>query len=186
MKVRYNGGYYLQKFDLALIINHAVNIPACFTEECEKWMDGFEIRDDYFAFVGPFVQNESLNWIDKLDFVVSYDEYSGVPVRTISKAIRKQEKEIYRLEMSARRIRWGWGKRVNFEEMPDDTEVENLRAIYRQIRQIDQRLAALELLRGQREGLIKFEFPDGYDPTPLHSDKKRGIFGRLFGHYRVP
>jgi|GEM_PF-2613092 len=183
MILKHQNHRYLQKFDVAFILRNSVIIPRSLKKEFDKWSSELKPKNtrDKFTFIGPFVNAESIMWLDMQKYLVSYNDYFGMPIKAISKEIRKEQKELGYYRDSIHVLR---------TNTLDTANNEPLRATRRQAEKIEQHLAALELLRDHLEGKIQFIFPDGYEPIPPQQPKAQNqvtrLLERLFGHYRIP
>ena len=179
MKLDYDGQCYLQKFDVVFILQNSVIIPKSFKKECEKWSSNLLIRNtrDYFTFVGPFVDPESIAWIYSLDYIVDYADYAGWPIKELNKRIRLRIREAKVYDDSVQSMR---------RDIINNMVQDHIRATRRQAKKTHQELAALEIMRDHLENKIEFNFPEGYTPPTPPESKRQKILERLFGHYRIP
>ena len=179
MKLIYNDQCYLQKFDIAFLLHNIVVLPRSFKKECEKWANDLRIRNtrDHFTFIGPFVNPETIAWIDSLDYIIRYDDYARTPIKALNKRIRTQTREAKIYEETARAMRC---------EYANNMIQDHLRATKQQARKAQQELAALEIMRDHLEHKIEFEFPEDYTPPAPPEPKKDRFIDRLIGHYRIP
>ena len=179
MKLEYNGGYYLQKFDIAFILRYATFVPKSFSEESKKFKQELEPRGtrDLFTFVGPFTNEESMIWIDCLDYVIPYNTFANAPLKELNRKIRRQIREIKTYSESIHAMK---------RELIDGLIEDYIKATKSQAKIERQELASLEVMRDHLENKIEFHFPDGFVPPTPPKPKKRNIFNRFLGHYRIP
>ena len=183
MKLKIGEKVYLQKYDVAYILNDVNSVPASIFEESLSLEDedgerGFFFMDgprDSLSFECAFERPGSIKWLMEQEWILDYEEYAETPLAELE----------------------AFGERLNDEYLDFIREFNAHDDAYREKhldeesekkRNLEHKISSVGALIALRQGKVKFSFPDEYQDKAASDTadaasipkKKPGFFARLF------
>ena len=180
MKLKIGDKVYLQKHEVAYIMNDLNSFPGGILQETFGDEDsGFFFMNgpvDGFRFECVYKEPANVKWLMEQDWIVDYDEFAEMPLAELEALQErlKAERSAGIDEFNAKDEAY---REAHFREESDRFD------------KLGHKIASLGDLIGFRKGEFKFVFPDEYQGKTTSgasgatstSKKKPGFFARLFG-----
>lgn len=95
MKLRIGNNIYLQKYDVAFIMNDELEVPHSFYQEAKINFSSFSIKsvEDQYTFGCVFKDKETIDWINNQDWLLDFNHWRSLPrseIESIRDGIIKQ------------------------------------------------------------------------------------------------
>ena len=167
MKLKIGNKVYLQKYEVAFIMNYLSKFPASFLNETfSDANDGIfmmnALGDDTFDFKTVYEDPKNVAWLMEQTWLADFDIYSKMPLDELEESLERLESEY-----SARNAKLkAKGEGYSTED------VESLN-------KLGHKTNSLDYLVMFRRGKLNFIFPEGYE-CPKGIFKKPSFFARLF------
>lgn len=181
MKLKIGDRVYLQKYEVAHIMNDLNSFPCGILQETFGDEDsGFFFMNgpvDGFRFECVYKEPENVKWLMEQDWIVDYDEFAEMPLAELEALQErlKAERSAGIDEFNAKDEAY---REAHFDEESDRFD------------KLGHKIVSLGYLIKFRKGEVEYVFPDEYQgKTAISSasdatstpQKKLGFFARLFG-----
>ena len=181
MKLKIGDKVYLQKHEVAYIMNDLNSFPGGILQETFGDEDsGFFFMNgpvDGFRFECVYKEPENVKWLMEQDWIVDYDEYAEMPLAELE-ALQERLKAEYSAGIDEFNAKDEAYREAHYDEESDKFD------------KLGHKIASFGDLIGFLKGEFKFVFPNEYQGKTAISDassatstpqKKPGFFARLFG-----
>jgi hypothetical protein len=173
VKIEVDEKVYIQKYDVACILNGITGFPGSLMYELFGWdennvffMNG--MAADACKFDYSFEHPENVSWILKQDWILDYNEYAEIPLEDLKNMSCRLVDE-HQLDIDA------------FNSRTLDYRSRNFRTMKSECEKYRNEITSLNLLIKEREGKISFKFPKDAKVKMPRRAKRRGFLAWLLG-----
>ena len=181
MKLKIGDKVYLQKHEVAYIMNDLNSFPGGILQETfGDEGSGFFFMNgpvDGFRFECVYKEPENVKWLIEQDWIVDYDEYAEMPLAELE-ALQERLKAERSADIDEFNAKDEAYREAHFDEESDRFD------------KLGHKIVSLGYLIKFRKGEVEYVFPDEYQGKTAISgasgatstpQKKLGFFARLFG-----
>ena len=181
MKLKIGDKVYLQKHEVAYIMNDLNSFPGSILQETFGDEDsGFFFMNgpvDGFRFECVYKEPENVKWLMEQEWIVDYDEYVEMPLAELE-ALQERLKVKRSADIDEFNAKDETYREAHFDEESDKFD------------KLGHKIASLGDLIEFRKGEVEFVFPNEYQgktaipsasSTTSTPQKKPSFFARLFG-----
>ena len=167
MKLKIGNKVYLQKYEVAFIMNYLSKFPASFLNETfSDANDGIfmmnALGNDTFDFKTVYEDPKTVAWLMEQTWLADFDIYSKMPLDELEESLERLKSE-----HSTRSD--------ELEAEGEDYQEEDIESLNK----LAHKINSLGFLVMFRRGKRNFIFPEGYK-CPKDIFEKPGFFARLF------